>query len=285
MKLKSLLLGTAAAMVAVSGAQAADAVIVEPEPVEYVRVCDAYGSGFFYIPGTETCLRFNGYVRSYYSVSHIDNDTTGEQLSFTDWASRARMQVTANSETDWGTLSAFFRIDTDLRGSGSRPATIDRGLISLAGFRAGMGAQYWVTNHGFAGVNLAGIVSDPGFITTEDGPYAGSTTASTMFDYTWAGDGLSITAGVQTLNPANPARTQFSGGFHDYYAGFNYSADWGGVAFTWMNDSNAIDNLGNVGDGSAWKVSVDLDLSEFIPGGLLHGMYMTDGDDVTQYVV
>jgi len=25
-------------------------------PVEYVRYCDAFGVGFFYIPGTETCL-------------------------------------------------------------------------------------------------------------------------------------------------------------------------------------------------------------------------------------
>jgi hypothetical protein len=27
-----------------------------PHPVDYVRVCDAYGAGFLYIPGTETCL-------------------------------------------------------------------------------------------------------------------------------------------------------------------------------------------------------------------------------------
>lgn len=26
------------------------------QPVEYVRVCDAYGVGYFYIPGTETCV-------------------------------------------------------------------------------------------------------------------------------------------------------------------------------------------------------------------------------------
>ena len=25
--------------------------------MEYVRVCDTYGTGFYYIPGTETCLR------------------------------------------------------------------------------------------------------------------------------------------------------------------------------------------------------------------------------------
>ena len=64
MKIKSLLLGSAAAMVAVSGAQAADAIVVEPEPVEYVRVCDMYGAGYFYIPGdaNNTCIRFAGYV-------------------------------------------------------------------------------------------------------------------------------------------------------------------------------------------------------------------------------
>src|SRR5688500_7370346 len=64
MNIKSLLLGSAAALVAVSGARAADAVVIaEPEPVEYVRVCDVYGTGFYYMPGTETCLKVSGYVR------------------------------------------------------------------------------------------------------------------------------------------------------------------------------------------------------------------------------
>src|SRR5688500_5653089 len=64
MNIKSLLLGSAAALAVVSGAQAADAVVAaEPEPMEYVRVCDAYGTGFFYIPGTETCLKIGGQLR------------------------------------------------------------------------------------------------------------------------------------------------------------------------------------------------------------------------------
>jgi hypothetical protein len=67
MKIKSLLLGSAAVMIAVSGAQAADAIVIEAEPMEYVKVCDMYGAGFFYIPGTETCMNINGYVRSTYS--------------------------------------------------------------------------------------------------------------------------------------------------------------------------------------------------------------------------
>ncbi|RUX50668.1 porin, partial [Mesorhizobium sp. M7A.F.Ca.US.014.04.1.1] len=64
MNIKSLLFGSAAALIAVSGAHAADAVVVaEPEPAEYVKICDVYGAGYFYIPGTETCLRIGGYFR------------------------------------------------------------------------------------------------------------------------------------------------------------------------------------------------------------------------------
>ena len=64
MKTKSLLLGSAAALFAVTGARAADAVIIpEPEAVEYVRICEAAGTGYFYIPQGETCLKISGYAR------------------------------------------------------------------------------------------------------------------------------------------------------------------------------------------------------------------------------
>src|SRR5437016_7451439 len=59
---KSLLLGGAAGLVAVAGAQAAD-LPVKAKPVEYVKICSLYGDGFFYIPGTDTCLKIGGYVR------------------------------------------------------------------------------------------------------------------------------------------------------------------------------------------------------------------------------
>src|SRR5262249_17407965 len=59
---KSLLLGSAAGLVAVAGAQAAD-LPVKAKPVEYVRICRLYGEGFFYIPGTDTCLKIGGWVR------------------------------------------------------------------------------------------------------------------------------------------------------------------------------------------------------------------------------
>jgi hypothetical protein len=59
---KSLFLGTAAAFVAAAGAQAAD-MPVKATPVQYVKVCSLYGDGFYYIPGTDTCLKLGGYMR------------------------------------------------------------------------------------------------------------------------------------------------------------------------------------------------------------------------------
>src|SRR5262245_57752793 len=76
MNIKSLLLGSAAALVAVSGARAADAVVApEPEPVEYVRVCDVYGTSFYYIPGTEICLKVGGYLRYDMGFGELFSDT------------------------------------------------------------------------------------------------------------------------------------------------------------------------------------------------------------------
>ena len=33
------------------------------KPIEYVKVCSIYGAGFFYIPGTDTCIKIGGWVR------------------------------------------------------------------------------------------------------------------------------------------------------------------------------------------------------------------------------
>jgi len=66
---KSLLLGSAAALVATAGASAADLPSKKAAPVQYVKVCDAYGAGFFAIPGTDTCIKVGGRVRADYAMS------------------------------------------------------------------------------------------------------------------------------------------------------------------------------------------------------------------------
>ncbi len=65
---KSLLLGTAAGLVAMSGAQAAD-LPVKAKPVQYVKICSLYGAGFYYIPGTDTCIKVGGWVRAEYNLN------------------------------------------------------------------------------------------------------------------------------------------------------------------------------------------------------------------------
>src|ERR1017187_5045537 len=60
---RSLLLGAAAGFVAIAGAQAAD-LPVKAKPVQYVKICDLYGAGYYYIPGTDSCIKIGGYVRA-----------------------------------------------------------------------------------------------------------------------------------------------------------------------------------------------------------------------------
>src|ERR671937_775168 len=60
---KSLLLGSAAGIVAVAGAQAAD-YPVKAAAVQYVRICNLYGDGFYYLPGTNICVKIGGYARA-----------------------------------------------------------------------------------------------------------------------------------------------------------------------------------------------------------------------------
>ena len=149
MKIKSLLLGSAAALVAVSGARAADAIIAEPEPVEYVRVCDAYGAGFFYIPGTETCLRISGYV--WYQIGANGWENAGDTPPYVGgmiddgWhkSTRARLNFDARSETEWGTLRGYMRFQANWGTPNDGPVAIDQAFLELGGFYAGYTESAW----------------------------------------------------------------------------------------------------------------------------------------------
>ncbi len=177
MNIKSLLLGSAAALAAVSGAHAADAIVAaEPEAVEYVRVCDAYGTGYFYIPGTETCLKINGYIRfdvNYAFGDGTDSATLGQGGE--DWNVRTRGQVqfTAKSDTEYGPLTGIIVYQANYRGPANSDGplspggaqnnmVLDTGSIDIAGFRVGKFVNWWdndfsgefdVTNSGTTSFN------------------------------------------------------------------------------------------------------------------------------------
>ncbi|MDE1159251.1 MAG: porin [Neorhizobium sp.] len=143
MNIKSLLLGSAAALAAVTGAQAADAIVAaSPEPMEYVRVCDAFGTGYFYIPGTETCLKIGGYVR--FQTNYNSNGQTlgGDR----EWDSRTRGYINfqTKSDTEYGALGSFIALRTwaesDYAGGS---VEIDEAYLTLGGFTAGYKYNYW----------------------------------------------------------------------------------------------------------------------------------------------
>ena len=60
--IKSILLGSAAGIVAVATAQAADLPTRKAAPVEYVRVCNVGGITGWTLPGSDTCVKFSGYL-------------------------------------------------------------------------------------------------------------------------------------------------------------------------------------------------------------------------------
>jgi len=139
MNIKSLLLGSAAALAVVSGAQAADAIVAaEPEPVEYVRVCDAYGTGYFYIPGTETCLKIEGYIRFQVNVGE---DVGGDS----DWdaVTRGQVQFTAKSDTEYGPLTGVIVMQFNADNATDQEAILDSAYLDVAGFRAGLFYSWW----------------------------------------------------------------------------------------------------------------------------------------------
>ena len=139
MNIKSLLIGSAAALAAVSGAQAADAIVAaEPEPLEYVRVCDAFGTGFFYIPGTETCLKFDGYVR-------FQTDFGRNRSGTSDWDSftRAQFNIDTRTDTELGALRGYIGLRGDADQDSSRGINVDQAFIELAGLKVGYTYTWW----------------------------------------------------------------------------------------------------------------------------------------------
>jgi hypothetical protein len=159
--LKSSLLGSAAAFAAVGAAHAADLPVKKAIPIEYVRVCTAYGAGFFYIPGTDTCLRvsgrarFEGGYRTVYSRQAGTNagDTSGYQ-------GRMRINLDARTQTAYGTLRAFVRLDAGSRTGYDRSGTQARIAQAYDGIgvdQAGRAQQYVNVDKAF--IQFAGLTA------------------------------------------------------------------------------------------------------------------------------
>ena len=115
MKMVRGLISAPVGLVAVSGAQAAD-LPVKAKAVEYVRICSLYGAGFFYIPGTDTCIKLGGYLRVETAFnSSVYNGAYSGQLgahnrltNYYSARSRQNLTVDTRTATEYGVVRTFF---------------------------------------------------------------------------------------------------------------------------------------------------------------------------------
>ena len=110
---KSLMLGSAAGLIAMSGAQAAD-LPLKAKAVEYVRICSLYGAGFYYIPGTDTCIKLGGYVRADV-LANTNSDATGNTGPYANnrftngytWRARQDLSLDTRTATEYGVVRTY----------------------------------------------------------------------------------------------------------------------------------------------------------------------------------
>jgi hypothetical protein len=220
--MKSLFLSSAAGLVAMSGAQAAD-LPLKAKAVEYVRICSLYGAGFYYIPGTDTCIKLGGYLRADMGVNTNGiftgntNGNAGAQNRFTNgftWRARANLNIDTRTATEYGVVRTYFDANYTWTSGGyasngfgstaydSAPAGTD-GNGNVSGGQLGLNFAFIQ----FAGFTMGKAVSPfstpwgayPGNIF--DGLVGGGGTTSqgvNQFAYTAEfGNGVSATVGVQ----------------------------------------------------------------------------------------
>ena len=300
MNIKSILLGSAAAFVAVSGARAADAVtLVEPEPAEYVRICDVYGTGFFYIPGTETCLQISGLVRArliasgpthsdlfadgdFLHTQNLDEDDRFDDYNFNTQI-RGRLNFDAREETELGTLRAFIRVQATERGgsdagfgTSNQNFVIDQGYIQLGGLTFGKLDSVWADKDGLY----------------TDNDWSVGDISNNLISYTFANNGFSFTGSVEDdgdgdFVPDVVARAGYEGAFGSAFLYGIYDEDGfdpnntdgfgDGGPYSFLDDYDV-----NDGDG-AFALKANVELKDLIAAGSLFKIEGHYAFDPTEY--
>lgn len=204
-----ILLSSSAAIIAFSTANAAD-LPLKAKAVEYVKVCSLYGAGFYYIPGTDTCMRIGGYLRAEvtYNGTTADqgwvNGAGGEHSRLANKLfSRARIMVHVDTRTateygvvrTYGAFGPQFTVGADTPGNGGM--RVEAAFVQFAGFTFGRSASAYALPWN----------ASPGNIASQfyGGPnYDGGVNNA---QYTWQfGNGVSASIGLDQQSLSN--RTQ-----------------------------------------------------------------------------
>jgi len=218
MKLKSLLFGSAAILAAGTGAQAADLPVAEP--VEFVRICDAFGTGFYFIPGTDTCLRISGRVRvEAHYVDEFDDDDDDEDDDFgrfddffgidretNNFTTRARgnVRLDARTQTDLGLVRAFIEYQVQVGHGG-----LDSNATNYSGAAVDLSSAFIQISNDFGTFTAGHTASFFDFWGSNTfGSRVGiddNTTEQTLFAFT-AGFGNGFSATLSLEDPASSGR-------------------------------------------------------------------------------
>ena len=268
MNIKSLFLGSAAALAVVSGAHAADAIVsAEPEPLEYVRICDAYGTGYFYIPGTETCLQIGGMVRT--EGQWYDAYTARSKVG-TKWYNRTELNVNTATDTEYGPLKTQTVFRWEWNDGGDTEAKLLWANITLGGFLVGKQDSQYNLYAGYAG----DVVNDDAIY---DGP-----NELNQLTYTYdAGNGFTAVVSLEDSNSSDD-EDSYGGAWRtskaNHYApnvvaGFGYTT--GAIGFKIVGGYDSIVEEGAI------KARIDAKfggVEAFLMGG-----WNTNGDKLNQY--
>jgi hypothetical protein len=146
--------------VALTSANAAD--LPGAEPVEYVKVCDAYGAGFFYIPGSQTCLQIGGFARLEVTSGEVLDRPNAinkrDEFNTTGYRTRARVWFDARTDSEYGAIRTFIRLqfqrETGTANNADRrsrvqnadfgdDALFDQAFVQFAGLTAGVTDSFW----------------------------------------------------------------------------------------------------------------------------------------------
>ena len=154
MRAKNLLLTSAATLFSATAVQAAD-LPVKAKPVEYVKVCSLYGAGFYYMPGTDLCIKVGGWMRAEAGWGNNGNLTWGpfnantNQRTTNNLAFKFRGYITADvrNQTEYGTVRGYIAVgasedDTGLRVT-SLADNINRLFVQWAGMTAGLSQSFY----------------------------------------------------------------------------------------------------------------------------------------------
>lgn len=119
-----------------------------------LRACTAFGPGFFYVPGSDTCLRIGGRIR----VDYLVNQTWSRLQDGVGSRTRGRIEAEARTLTDYGPLRTIIRLDStvstgafsraipsiDTNGSYyKQDSALSRAMIQFAGFTAGRFSSFF----------------------------------------------------------------------------------------------------------------------------------------------